>query len=213
MNAVCFNGANDRLIHEADQLISYIERGSSVLKFFPRKRPERRCISVRRETHQVLWSRTNTPQRQAYEGALDIRDIKEVRVGKYSKDFERWPEETKKLEVSKCFTLFYGLTFKLRAVSFAGKFIDFTLQNTSKFNCYSCIDARMVIFGHLTHTHLFGYGSLTHYCGIIHLMVSLCPIHRLIFASLLSCRLWDKSPPRVYMQHLYKVHVYSVWLF
>lgn len=121
MNSVCYaGGSSDRLIHEADQLISYIERGSSVLKFFPRKRPERRTLSVRRETYQVIWFRHGTPQRHAFEGALDIRDIKEVRVGKSSKDFDRWPDETKRLESSKCFTIYYGTEFKLRSASFAG---------------------------------------------------------------------------------------------
>lgn len=131
MNPVCYNGgAHDRLIHEADQLISHIERGSMILKFYPRKRPERRSLSVRRETHQVIWSRTGIPQKNAYEGALDIRDIKEVRVGKSSKDFERWPEESKRLESSKCFTIYYGTEFKLRAASFAG---NIYFVNTSKY--------------------------------------------------------------------------------
>ncbi|XP_049885076.1 1-phosphatidylinositol 4,5-bisphosphate phosphodiesterase gamma-1 isoform X1 [Pectinophora gossypiella] len=121
MTSVCYNGANDRLIHEADQLISYIERGSTVLKFYPRKRPERRTLTVRRETHQVIWYRNGAPQRHAFEGALDIRDVKEVRVGKSSKDFERWPEELKRLEHSKCFTIYYGTEFKLRSASFAAQ--------------------------------------------------------------------------------------------
>lgn len=121
MNSICYNSANDRLIHEADQLISYIERGSTVFRFFPRKRPERRTLLVRRETHQVIWCRNGTTQMHAYEGALDIRDIKEVRIGKSSKDFERWPEETKRLESLKCFTIYYGTEFKLRSASFSGE--------------------------------------------------------------------------------------------
>lgn len=121
MNSAGFSGGSDRLIHEADQLISYIERGSTVQKFFPRKRPERRTLLVRRETHQVLWFRHGAPQRNAYEGALDIRNIKEVRSGKSSKDFEKWPEESKRLENSKCFVIYYGTEFKLRSASFAGK--------------------------------------------------------------------------------------------
>lgn len=127
MNSVCFNGDNDRLIHEADQLISYIERGTSVLKFYPRKRPERRLLLVRRETHQMIWMRMGTTQRQGQtlEGSLDIRDVKEVRVGKSSKEFDRWPEETKRLEVSKCFVVYFGVEFKLRTASFAGKFLKF----------------------------------------------------------------------------------------
>lgn len=112
MSAVSYNGGTNKLIHEADQLISQIERGTTLFKFYPRKRPERRMLLVRRETYQVIWSRiVNTLQRQAYEGSLDIRDIKEVRVGKSSKEFERWPEETKRLENSKCFTIYYGTEF------------------------------------------------------------------------------------------------------
>lgn len=122
MSVVCYNEGNGQLIHEADQLISQIERGTSLLKFYPRKRPERRLLSVRRETHQIVWSRfvVNTLQRHAYEGSLDIRDIKEIRLGKSSKEFERWPEETKRLDSSKCFTIYYGSEFKLRSASFAG---------------------------------------------------------------------------------------------
>lgn len=123
MASVSYNGGSDRLIHEADQLISYIERGSTVLKFYPRKRPERRTLSVLRETHQVIWYRCGAHQRHAFEGTLDIRDVKEVRLGKSSKDFERWPEETKRLENSKCFTIYYGMEFKLRLASFAGKLL------------------------------------------------------------------------------------------
>ncbi|XP_052746771.1 1-phosphatidylinositol 4,5-bisphosphate phosphodiesterase gamma-1 isoform X2 [Bicyclus anynana] len=119
MNPVSLNGAHNRLIHEADQLISYIERGTSVLKFSPRKRPERNLLSVRRETHQVIWYKTGSPQRHAFEGAIDIREIKEVRSGKNSKDFDKWPDETKRLENTKCFSIFYGSEFKLRVASFA----------------------------------------------------------------------------------------------
>ncbi|XP_013179186.1 PREDICTED: 1-phosphatidylinositol 4,5-bisphosphate phosphodiesterase gamma-1 isoform X2 [Papilio xuthus] len=118
MSSVYYKGANERLIHEADQLISYLERGCSVLRFYPRKRPERRTLSVRRETHQIILFRNGTPQRHTLEGNWDIRDIKEVRFGKSSKDFERWPDEMKKLENSKCFTIYYGTEFKLRSASF-----------------------------------------------------------------------------------------------
>lgn len=140
MNPVCYNGgAHDRLIHEADQLISQIERGSTILKFYPRKRPERRSLSVRRETHQIIWSRTGVSIKNAYEGALDIRDIKEVRVGKASKHFERWPEEMKRLDSSKCFTIYYGTEFKLRAASLAGKLVNmsnYTQPPNSRMYCW-----------------------------------------------------------------------------
>lgn len=156
MSVVSFSAASARLIHEADQLISYIERGFSVLKFYPRKRPERRQLTVRRETHQIIWSRSSAPKRQDYEGSLDIRDIKEVRVGKSAKDFERWPEELKRLEASTCFTVFYGSEFKLRSASFAGKLIALTTIIISKCN-FSLKDDREtwssqqpLMYSHLT---------------------------------------------------------------
>lgn len=136
MNSLCYNVINDRLIQEADQLISHIERGSNVLKFYPRKRPERKTLSVRRETHQVIWYRNGSLSRQAFEGSLEIRDIKEIRMGKSSKDFDRWPEDAKRLEQSKCFTVYYGTEFKLRSASFAGKnYILKLILSCFKDNC------------------------------------------------------------------------------
>ncbi|XP_028169476.1 1-phosphatidylinositol 4,5-bisphosphate phosphodiesterase gamma-1 [Ostrinia furnacalis] len=114
-----YNGARDRLIDEAEQLISYIERGTAVFKFFPRKRPERGTLLVQRETHQVIWLRPGNNSRHMYDFFLDIKYVKEVRQGKNSKVFERWPEETKRLENSKCFTIYFGTEFKLHSASFA----------------------------------------------------------------------------------------------
>jgi phosphatidylinositol phospholipase C gamma-1 len=49
------NGA--AIIPEDEQIISLLERGTVVTKFFPRKRPERKTMMVRRETRQIIWSR------------------------------------------------------------------------------------------------------------------------------------------------------------
>lgn len=119
MSAACVIGSqdHDRLNHEANQLVSIIERGSSVLIFKAKKRAERCLVLVQRETHQVIWSRTTALLRQAHKRALDIIQIKEVRVGKSSKELLRWPEEIKN-----CFTIYYGTEFKLLSASFAGKF-------------------------------------------------------------------------------------------
>lgn len=119
MYPVRYNSGTSRLIHDSEHLISQIERGFTFYKYYPRKRPERRFVTVRRETHQIIWSRVGVTGRYTFDGALDIKDIKEVRIGKGAKEFERWPEETKKLENSKCFTIYYGMEFKLRTASFA----------------------------------------------------------------------------------------------
>lgn len=45
----------------------------------------------------------------------------QVRVGKISKDFEKWNDESKCVDFLKCFVVFYGSEFKLRSLSVVGK--------------------------------------------------------------------------------------------
>jgi phosphatidylinositol phospholipase C gamma-1 len=51
---------------------------------------------------------------------VDLREVKEIRVGKNSKDFEKWPDDAKRMENMKCFVVFYGLEFRLKTLSIAG---------------------------------------------------------------------------------------------
>jgi hypothetical protein len=44
-------------ITEMEQIISQLERGTVVTKFYPRKRPERKTLMIRRETRQIVWAR------------------------------------------------------------------------------------------------------------------------------------------------------------
>lgn len=53
---------------------------------------------------------------------VEIREVKEVRIGKQSKDFEKWPEEAKKIENLRCFVVYYGSEFRLKTLSIAGKY-------------------------------------------------------------------------------------------
>ena len=80
-------------------------------------------MSLRRETRQILvnpvsstTSVANNIPRNAFEFALDIREIKEVRFGKNSKEFEKW-EDSKKIDYQKCFVFLYGNEFKLKTFS------------------------------------------------------------------------------------------------
>nr|CAD7595378.1 unnamed protein product [Timema genevievae] len=54
-------------IPEMEQIINQLERGTVVTKFFPRKRPERKTLMIRRETRQVVWARAATTR--SFEGA------------------------------------------------------------------------------------------------------------------------------------------------
>lgn len=51
---------------------------------------------------------------------VDIREIRELRLGKGSRDFDRYPEETRKLDATHCFIVLYGVEFRLRTLSLAG---------------------------------------------------------------------------------------------
>lgn len=73
---------------------------------------------------QLIWSTPNsvgTRISSNYEGSVDLREIKEIRAGKTSKEFERSSEECKPVDVSQCFVIFYGSEFKLRTLSVVGK--------------------------------------------------------------------------------------------
>ncbi|XP_010767635.1 1-phosphatidylinositol 4,5-bisphosphate phosphodiesterase gamma-1-like, partial [Notothenia coriiceps] len=50
---------------------------------------------------------------------VDIREIRELRLGKGSRDFERYPEEARKLDAAHCFIVLYGQEFRLRTLSVA----------------------------------------------------------------------------------------------
>ncbi|XP_066570053.1 1-phosphatidylinositol 4,5-bisphosphate phosphodiesterase gamma-2 isoform X2 [Amia ocellicauda] len=76
-----------------------------------RQRMERLTVQVIMETRQVAWTRTADRN----EGVLDVHEIREVRQGKNSKDFERFKD--KNLDEKTCFTIFYGSLFVLNTLS------------------------------------------------------------------------------------------------
>ncbi|XP_065217212.1 1-phosphatidylinositol 4,5-bisphosphate phosphodiesterase gamma-1 [Planococcus citri] len=110
------NGFIGSFIPEMEQIISQLERGTIITRFYPRKKPERKTLSIRRETRQLLWTRTAS---RSHEGSIEMREVKEIRLGKFSKDFDKWPEESKKIDNLRCFVIFYGSEFKLKVFSVA----------------------------------------------------------------------------------------------
>lgn len=114
-----FSSSGAGYIPEMEQIISQLERGTLVSKYSWQKKVENKSLSIRRETRQIVWTRTTSGPKPTYEGAVDIREIKEIRAGKNSKDFEKWSEESKKVDSKRCFVIFYGSEFKLRVLSIA----------------------------------------------------------------------------------------------
>uniref|UniRef100_A0A671WK22 1-phosphatidylinositol 4,5-bisphosphate phosphodiesterase gamma n=1 Tax=Sparus aurata TaxID=8175 RepID=A0A671WK22_SPAAU len=102
--------AGPRILHS-------LEMGTVMTVFYQKKsqRPERRTFQIKQDMRQIVWSRN--PDKM--EGELDIREIRELRLGKGSRDFERYPEEARKLDTAHCFIVLYGLEFRLRTLSLA----------------------------------------------------------------------------------------------
>ncbi|CAH2324037.1 1-phosphatidylinositol 4,5-bisphosphate phosphodiesterase gamma-2 [Pelobates cultripes] len=98
--------------YEKSQIKRALELGTVMTLFnYKKSQPERRTVQVIMETYQVAWSKTA----DKLEGFLDISEIKEIRLGKTAKDFER--VKTARLKEDCCFTIFYGSQFVLNTLS------------------------------------------------------------------------------------------------
>ncbi|XP_022209128.1 1-phosphatidylinositol 4,5-bisphosphate phosphodiesterase gamma-1 [Drosophila obscura] len=115
----CFSAMNAPLLGEMEQTIGMLERGTIVTKLYGKqRRPDRRHLMLIRETRQLLWSTVaaHTP-RTDFEGAIQLREIREIRVGKHSKEFRLFADDCQRYENSKCFVILYGNHFKLKSFS------------------------------------------------------------------------------------------------
>ena len=66
----------------------------------------------------IVWQRALSGK-NSFDGCIDIREIKEVRRGKNSRDFDNKSEETAALAPDRCFVIFYGSEFNLSCLSVA----------------------------------------------------------------------------------------------
>lgn len=114
------------LMSENEQICIFLERGTLITKYYQKKRPEKKYLSLRRETRQILVnpiaaastaSSANNASRNNYEFALELREVKEIRFGKNSKDFDKWKDDSSKVDSQKCFVISYGNEFKLKTFS------------------------------------------------------------------------------------------------
>ncbi|XP_060892389.1 1-phosphatidylinositol 4,5-bisphosphate phosphodiesterase gamma-2-like isoform X1 [Labrus mixtus] len=85
-----------------------------------RQKAERLTVQVIMETRQVAWTRTADKT----DGVLDLFEIREVRPGRNSKDFERFKDGKDKHEEKTCFTIFYGSQFVLNTLSLGADSVE-----------------------------------------------------------------------------------------
>lgn len=56
-------------LSEVDQILNILERGTIVTRFYLKKRPEKRTLRIRKETRQLLWSRTSVTSCKTIDGS------------------------------------------------------------------------------------------------------------------------------------------------
>ncbi|KAK1801974.1 hypothetical protein P4O66_022209 [Electrophorus voltai] len=103
---------------EMNNVYRDLELGTVLTLFYSKKsqRPERRTFQVKLETRQVIWTRGT----DKIEGEIDIREIKEIRTGQKSRDFERYVEDSaSRPDHAHCFVILYGTEFRLKSLSLA----------------------------------------------------------------------------------------------
>jgi hypothetical protein len=114
------NGSGGSLrSREMEQIVHRLEQGSVLTKFYNKGRPERKTFFVRLETRQLVWTVSG---KTSIEGCLDLREVKEVRIGPISKIFDKWHEEEcmRKWDRGQCLSLLYGNSFRLKTLSCVG---------------------------------------------------------------------------------------------
>uniref|UniRef100_A0A669CCX7 Phosphoinositide phospholipase C n=1 Tax=Oreochromis niloticus TaxID=8128 RepID=A0A669CCX7_ORENI len=103
---------------EMNNLYRDLELGTVLTLFYSKKsqRPERRTFQVKLETRTIIWTRGT----DKIEGEIDIREIKEIRSGQKSRDFDRYVEDSAaRLDQAHCFVILYGTEFRLKSLSLA----------------------------------------------------------------------------------------------
>ncbi|XP_019629361.1 PREDICTED: 1-phosphatidylinositol 4,5-bisphosphate phosphodiesterase gamma-1-like isoform X4 [Branchiostoma belcheri] len=98
---------------ELNKILKTLELGTVLTKFFHKRKPENRTFQVKLETRQIVWSRALG----RVEGSVDLREVKEIRSSKQSRDFERFVDEAKKFKESQCFVICYGTDFRMKFLS------------------------------------------------------------------------------------------------
>ncbi|XP_022794203.1 1-phosphatidylinositol 4,5-bisphosphate phosphodiesterase gamma-1-like isoform X3 [Stylophora pistillata] len=102
---------------EMGPIIGALKEGSAMTRYYSKRQtPDLRIFMLKMEEFQVVWCRTGR-EGGRLEGSVFIREIKEVRRGLGSKDFDRNPELARRLDPNCCLAIFYGNEFKLKTLS------------------------------------------------------------------------------------------------
>ena len=91
--------------------------------------------------------------KRRYPILVDLREVKEIRPGKRSKDFDRFPDDARSYDQKLCFVVLYGQEFKLKTLSLVGKGVrDYLNTDKLKSFLFSCsVSTFHMCFSQQTH--------------------------------------------------------------
>eukprot|EP00118_Oscarella_pearsei_P006498 m.29453 g.29453 ORF g.29453 m.29453 type:complete len:1306 (+) comp31169_c0_seq5:82-3999(+) len=107
---------------EIQRILTQMENGSGMSRFYARRKPEKKTIVFRRDTLEIVWftgARSTRSVAAAPEGTIDMREIREVRKGKNSRDFEKHAIEAERCDADSSLVVLYGNEFRLKTLSLA----------------------------------------------------------------------------------------------
>ena len=101
---------HSNIIEYPIDLIRKIENGIEFNKLESKGKSEKKLFCIQLNLFRIAWV---SGVRDQIEGVVNLRDIKEIRIGKQLKLLDTKCEELKK----KCFTLYSGKKFRLKELS------------------------------------------------------------------------------------------------
>jgi hypothetical protein len=104
-------------------IIRRLQSGSVLTKFYNKGKPERKTFFVSLETRQLVWTTGSVDMKSGMDGLVDLREVKEVRIGPISKIMDKMLEEDvfRKWDKQQCLSLLYGQQFRLKTLSCIGR--------------------------------------------------------------------------------------------
>lgn len=104
------------------EIMRKLEYGLIFNKLEYKGKSERRLFHIQFDPSRIVW----VSRKDELEGSINLRDIKEIRLGKYSKSFEKWSDEMKKCSYDQIFCILYGRKFRLKELTCIGKHCNTT---------------------------------------------------------------------------------------
>jgi len=100
------------------ETIRKLEYGLIFNKLDYKGKSERRLFTIQLDLNRIVW----ISGKEEVKGTINLKDIKEIRLGKYSKTFDKWGEEIKKCDPDQLFAILYGKKFRLKELMCIGKY-------------------------------------------------------------------------------------------